>query len=238
MTTKTDAARATSAVPAANSANRSASESNLSLVVVQLMKGVVYRDSHPDAWNQLRKLAPQVRDYAGVMGLTVTVDEAEGYAFLRSTPETDEGSPIPRLIARRSLSFHLSLLLALLRKRLAEHDATDSDTRLVLTRNQLVEMIRVFMPDTSNDARLVDQVDTQIRKAANELGFLRPVKNQDATYEVRRILKAFVDGQWLADFDQRLADYCGQLTGEADTSTGSGRDASSGGMPDEDEGDE
>ena len=26
-------------------------------------------------------------------------------------------------------------------------------------------------------------------------------------YEVRRILKAFVDGQWLADFDTRLAEY-------------------------------
>jgi hypothetical protein len=24
---------------------------------------------------------------------------------------------------------------------------------------------------------------------------------------VRRVLKAFVDAQWLADFDQRLADY-------------------------------
>lgn len=228
MTIETDVSRATSAGPAPNSTNKSAPESNLSLVVVQLMKGVVYQDSHPDVWNQLRKLGPQVRDFAGVMGLTVSVDEAEGYAFLRSAPETDEGPPIPRLVARRSLSFHLSLLLALLRKRLAEHDATDSDTRLVLTRDQMVEMIRVFMPDTSNDARLVDQVDTQIRKASNELGFLRPVKNQDATYEVRRILKAFVDGQWLADFDQRLADYCGQLTNDADAS----------GRPDADEGGE
>ena len=26
-------------------------------------------------------------------------------------------------------------------------------------------------------------------------------------YEVRRILKAFVDAQWLADFDERLAAY-------------------------------
>jgi hypothetical protein len=26
-------------------------------------------------------------------------------------------------------------------------------------------------------------------------------------YEVRRILKAFVDAQWLADFDARLAQY-------------------------------
>jgi hypothetical protein len=33
-------------------------------------------------------------------------------------------------------------------------------------------------------------------------------------YEVRRILKAFVDGQWLADFDARLAEYAALLEGE------------------------
>jgi len=31
---------------------------------------------------------------------------------------------------------------------------------------------------------------------------------------VRRILKAFVDGQWLADFDQRLAAYAALLAGD------------------------
>ena len=44
-----------------------------------------------------------------------------------------------------------------------------------------------------------------------ELGFLRPVPDTPDTYEVRRILKAFVDGQWLADFDARLAEYAAEL---------------------------
>jgi hypothetical protein len=47
------------------------------------------------------------------------------------------------------------------------------------------------------------------------LGFLRPVKNAEQSFEVRRILKAFIDGQWLADFDERLTEYSGLLTGEA-----------------------
>jgi hypothetical protein len=47
------------------------------------------------------------------------------------------------------------------------------------------------------------------------LGFLRPVKNAEQTYEVRRVLKAYVDGQWLADFDARLAEYAGLLAGDA-----------------------
>ena len=194
-------------------------EPDLPLAVTQLMKGVVYRDAHDRAWRQLLQLQAQVRDYVAVIGLTVVIDEAEGYAFLRSRPEEagadDDASQQapPRLIARRSLSFHVSLLLALLRKKLAEFDARNSDTRLMLTRDQIVDMIRLFLPASSNEARLVDQIDSYIAKAV-ELGFLRQVRGQDSLFEVRRILKAFVDGQWLADFDRRLAEYAAELASE------------------------
>ena len=186
-------------------------EPNLSLAVTQLMKGVVYRDTHDRAWRSLLELQPQARDYVDVLGLQVVIDEAEGYAFLRQRPA--DADPLPRLIPRRALSFHVSLLLALLRKKLAEFDAQGGDTRLMLTREQITEMVRLFLPATSNEARLTDQIDAHINKAV-ELGFLRPAKNSEPVYEVRRILKAFVDGQWLADFDARLADYAAMLDGE------------------------
>jgi hypothetical protein len=40
-----------------------------------------------------------------------------------------------------------------------------------------------------------------------DLGFLRRLDDEGENYEVRRILRAFVDGQWLSEFDQRLAEY-------------------------------
>jgi hypothetical protein len=185
-------------------------EPDLPLAVTQLMKGVVYRDTHERAWRHLLQLQPQVRDYVAVLGLQVVVDEAEGYAFCRQRPpdqeRDDDSEPLPRLIPRRPLSFHVSLLLALLRKKLAEFDAQGGDTRLMLTRDQIAEMMRVFLPVTSNEVRLADKIDTYLSKAV-DLGFLRPAKNADPVYEVRRILKAFVDAQWLADFDTRLAAY-------------------------------
>jgi hypothetical protein len=187
---------------------------SLSLAVIPLMKGVIYRDGNETAWQQVRQLQAQVRDYVDVLGLQVVIDEAEGYAYLRQRPADDEeAGQLPRLVPRRSLSFHVSLLLALLRKKLAEFDAQGSDTRLMLTRAQIVEMLRVFLPETSNEARLVDQIDTHIGKAA-DLGFLRPVKNAEQLYEVRRILKAYIDGQWLADFSARLAEYARLAAGE------------------------
>ncbi len=188
--------------------------SELSPVVIALLKGVVYRDTAERLWHDLLRLRSAVTDYVGVLGLIIEVDEAEGYAFLRTRPEeeVEPDAELPKLVARRSLSFHVSLLLALLRKKLAEFDAISADTRLILSREQILEMLRVFLPDTTNEARLITNVDAHLAKVV-ELGFLRRLRTDDEQYEVRRILKAFVDGQWLAEFDARLRAYAEQLDG-------------------------
>ncbi len=181
---------------------------SLSSVIVPLLKGVLYQENSPDQWKALLNLQGPARDYLSVLGLELIVNEAEGYAFLRSRPagDSEESAKTPRLIARHPLSFPVSLLLALLRKKLAEFDARGGDTRLVLSRAEIVDLIRIFLPEGSNEARLVDQVDRHISKAV-ELGFLRPLRGQDSMFEIRRILKAYVDAQWLAEFDERLAAY-------------------------------
>jgi hypothetical protein len=192
-----------------------AEPAELSPVLIALLKGVVYRDTAEALWPQLLALRLQVSDYVAVLGLTMVVDEAEGYAFLRSRDDPDQPD-LPRLVARRSLSFHVSLLLALLRKKLAEFDAVSAETRLMLSRDQIVDTMRVFLPDTSNETRLIANIDSYLAKIV-DLGFLRRLRGTDDQFEVRRIIKAFVDGQWLGDFETRLRGYRGQLT-EAEAS--------------------
>ena len=190
---------------------------DLSALAITLLKGVIYREGGEKLWASLLNLQSRVRDYLSVLGLELVLDEAEGYAFLKSRPEPADDDPaakLPRLISRRQLSFPVSLLLALLRKKLAEFDASGGDTRLVLARDDIVELLRVFQQDSSNEAKLADQIEAHINKVV-ELGFLRRLKNgtSAASYEVRRILKAFIDAQWLAEFDTRLAAYQAQLAG-------------------------
>lgn len=201
------------------------SELSLPLVVTSLMKGVVYADTHPKAWRHLLQLQPAVRDYVATLGLTVVVDEAEGYAFLRQRGDDEPGAAdadeVQRLVPRRALSFHVSLLLALLRKRLAEFDATDSGTTCVLTRQQIVDLVEVFLPQHGNEARMVDQIDAHLAKVV-DLGFLRKVRDAEGTYEVRRILKAFVDAQWLAGLDEGLRRYAVQVGVLPDDDDGAG----------------
>ena len=181
-------------------------DADLSQAVIPLMKGVVYRDTHERAWQHLTQLQPQVRDYVEVLGLQVVIDEAEGYAYLRQRPADDDADQVPRLIARRSLSFHVSLLLALLRKKLVEFDATSGEARLILTRDDIVDMMRLFLADTANQVRLAERIDAHINRVV-EMGFLRRLRGTDNRFEVRRILKAFVDAQWLGELEQRLATY-------------------------------
>lgn len=181
---------------------------DLSFVVIPLLKGVIYQDENPALWNSLFNLSAAVRDYVAVLGLELIFDEAEGYAFLRSRSDSQEEgtNPMPRLMARRQLSYPVSLLLALLRKKLAEFDAGAGETRLILSRDEVVELIRIFLPVGTNEVRLIDQVDTTLNKIA-ELGFIRRLRGERQMIEVRRIIKAFIDAQWLADFDQRLDEY-------------------------------
>lgn len=185
----------------------------LSLVLIALMKGVLHQENDPGLWQSLLGLQARVRDFTAVLGLELILDEAEGYAYLRQRRPLDGEPELPRLVPRHQLGYPVSLLLVLLRKRLAELDAGGGETRLILSRGQIADLLRLFLPDTANEARLMDRIDADIRRVA-EMGFLRKLRGDEDRFEVRRILKTFVDAQWLNEFERRLAEYRGHLSGE------------------------
>jgi hypothetical protein len=193
---------------------RSPEEHAVAAAIIQLMRGVVYREHDEQAWTALDRHGPAVRDHFAAVGVDVIVDDTEGYAYLKTRPEADGEEPLPRLVIRRTLTYNLSLLLVLLRKRLVEFETSGTDGQLVLSRDQIVEMLRLFLAESTNEARVIDQVDTTIRRAT-ELGFLRQLRGRADQWEVRRILKAYVDAQTLSDFAGKLAEYAGTSTRQA-----------------------
>jgi hypothetical protein len=188
-------------------------EHAIASVIIRLMQGVVYRESDEETWLTLERWGAGVRDHFATIGIDVVVDDAEGFAYLRSRPEGDGEEALPRLVRRRALTYNVSLLLVLLRKRLVEFETAGGDGRLVLTTDQIVEMLRLFQTESTNDARVVDQAETTINKAT-ELGFLRQMRGQADHWEVRRILKAYVDAQTLSDFAAKLREYAGAVAGD------------------------
>lgn len=192
---------------------------DISRPLIALIKGVVFRQDDERLWQQLDEGQIAVRDYVRVLGLDLVVDEAEGYAWLK-TREPDEGEePLPRLVSRRQLSYPVSLIIALLRKKLAESDASGQDTRLILSVEDIADMVRVFFPAGSNEARFLDKINTHLNRIA-DLGFIRRLKGQKDKIEVIRILKAFVDAQWLHEFDDRLREYAENTQSETDSLDG------------------
>ena len=93
-------------------------------------------------------------------------------------------------------------------------------------------MVRVFLPESTNEARVVERIDTHLNRIT-DLGFLRRMKTDSGaaarggqtTFEVRRILKAFVDAEWLAELDARLAAYRAELAGSVEEGADGGAEA-------------
>jgi hypothetical protein len=191
---------------------------NLSPVLIALMKGITSRDDDAAVWQALLELQARVREYVAVLGLELILDEAEGYAYLRQRTAAEGEPELARLVARRQMSYPVSLMLALLRKKLAEFDAGSGESRLILSAEQIADLVRLFLADTANEAKLMDRVDSDIKKIV-ELGFLRKLRGSEDRFEVRRILKSFVDAQWLGEFERRLTDYKAHITGVAEEAT-------------------
>jgi hypothetical protein len=187
---------------------RTPEEHAVAAAIIQLMRGVVYREEDESTWTTLGRNSSAVRDHFAAVGVDVVVDDTEGYAYVQTRPEADGEEPLPRLVHRRTLPYNVSLLLVLLRKRLVEFETSGAEGKLVLSRDHIVEMLRLFLAESTNEARVVDQVDTTIRRAT-DLGFLRQLRGRADQWEVLRILKAFVDAQTLSDFDGKLAEYAG-----------------------------
>src|SRR5258708_33944435 len=123
------------------------------------MKGVAFAEADPGLWQSLLGLHARVRDHIAVLGLELILDEAEGYAYLRQRPTPDGEPELPRLVPRRQLGYPVSLLLVLLRQKLAEFDAVSGDTRLILGREAILELLAGFLPDPVTQARLMDRID-------------------------------------------------------------------------------
>jgi len=182
-------------------------ETKLSEVVIHLLKGILFRQQHPVLWNDLLKIQGQLEDYIKVLGLELSLDDSEGYAWLmQKTESEDDKTTLPRLIARRPLSYPMSLLCVLLRKKMAEADKSGAEVRVIVARQDIINAMLVFMPDKCNEAQTAATINAIINKVV-ELGFLRKLKNDNENLEIQRIISALVDADWVASVNEKLKIY-------------------------------
>lgn len=178
--------------------------------IIKLLQGVVYHDDTA-AWNLLLTHQVPLREHFARIGLEVYLNETDGFAFLRQPDiEGEDGQRValPRLTRRDHLSYHVTLLCVLLRERLDQFDASTPDSdRLLLSAVDLRELMRPFLRERTNELALVRKIDETVNKVV-ELGFLRKqLIGNEEQWEVRRILKARIDADKLAEIKAKLEQH-------------------------------
>jgi len=177
-----------------------------SAVQIKLLKGPIYRAKHKDFWSWLERDQFQIREYFQQIGLSLLLDDAEGYAFLKQQEFDAEEMAVelPRLISRRQLSFGQTLLLVQLRKRLAEHDSEESSPRLIVNRSEMQQWLVGFYPEVSNQVKQQKDFNALINKV-KEMGFISVLVNHQDEFEVQRIIKALMNAEQIVNLLEMLA---------------------------------
>jgi hypothetical protein len=173
-------------------------------ILIALLKGIVYSDNK--YWNDLLDNELDVKNYFDDINLAVIIDKSEGYAYLKQKPIDDENEDTLKLIDKRQLNFHISLLCLLLRKHLIESDSEGDVNRAILSKDEIVNLMKPFYKETTNEAGQISKIETAIRKVVEE-GFLRQMKTEDEQYEINRIIKAFVNADVVTDELKKLENY-------------------------------
>jgi hypothetical protein len=169
----------------------------LSIALAYLLRGPVHAEDLPAVWTSITSLGPQLREHLEVLGMRLVVDHVENYAYVRQLDELPEG--MPRLVRRHALTFTATVLMILLRQQLATAESDGDTPRLIVTTEELVESMRLYHRDGTSDEKIAYDITALVN-----LGYLRRLRGATDVFEVRRIIKALVTADWIAEFGDRL----------------------------------
>lgn len=191
-----------------------------SSVLIRLLQGFVVSEEKK-YWELLLIYQDAIRDYFAVLGLQLHLSLDDGYAFLKQGREAkieeedfeenesdilEENATfqVPSLVRRIPLSFDVSLLCVLLREALEQFDSKVSDDhRLVLHRFDIYDLLKLFYEETTDETKQAKRFDTLINRVV-ELGFLKELKGNQNSFEVRRMIKAQFDAEKLGEIKARM----------------------------------
>ena len=173
-----------------------------STALIQLLQGVVVKGSHPEIWNTLTTQRYRIGEYMEKIGLSLEIDTEGGYAFLKQ----QDSEELPHLVRKQPLTFKMSLFLALLRNEINEFDGANGDSMLVVKEEEMVQKMKPYFPETSDEVKFINSIKTCFSKAM-DMKIVMPVKDNELAFEVQPILRRFVDAEWLSEFNKELQRY-------------------------------
>lgn len=200
---------------------------DFSVVLIKLLQGFITSDEKK-YWEPLLIYQDAVREYFAALGLSLHLSMDDSYAFLKQgvlkqddanvqnqqqegealegENETEESTSTQMLslVRRMPLSFDVSLLCVLLREALEQFDSKISDDhRLVLHRFDIYDLLKLFYEEKTDETKQFKKFDALINRVI-ELGFLKELKGNQNSFEVRRIMKAQFDAEKLSEIKAQM----------------------------------
>jgi len=130
---------------------------------LSLLKGLFYKHENEKAFFELSTNSyGAISDYFETIGLEVIVDEGDGYAYLKNRVYEDEAEVLPKVIQKRELSYKVSLLLMLLRKKIAEFDMQNENERAIVTKEDIVNALLLFLDLKFNEVKVQRDIEATI----------------------------------------------------------------------------
>jgi hypothetical protein len=175
-------------------------------VLIKLLKGPVeYLEKA--TWEKLVRYKAELQVFLATIGLTLVVDEEDGYAYLTHAAADDEETGVS-WIQRRPFTYEESIMLVLLREMMAEFETGEATTReLIRKRKEIKEYAELFFREKPSRVKFLKEIDRLIDKM-EEHGFLDMAEHSEVPDEQRfripKIIKARISAEILDDFTRQL----------------------------------
>ena len=185
------------------------------IVCIKLLQGpIIKKPEHDKLWNLLLRDRSYIDDYFSTIGLTLLVEEADGYAFLRQKNENidEDFEQLPRLIRRYRLSVEESFLCVILREALDYFETSDDLSEIfTMTENEIMERLKNYSPEYTDELKFKDKIRSNMKKL-EDLGYVENISKRDLddpieseyVYKINKIIRSIVDPDFLTEFKEKL----------------------------------
>ena len=191
------------------------SDSNLkpwSQVCIKLLQGPIFRQNVNDKlWEKLEMYESDIQAFFAILGVSVAIDKADGFAFLQQNDLNEEDDNVSRLIRQIPLTEEQSFLCILLRDELNKFDnpnnSQNKSSILILRESELYEQFAMFYTSKTDQITARANFKKNLNRLC-ELGLLKEQNPDDmekeSEYEVRRYVRAKIDSEFCEEFMRKL----------------------------------
>ena len=191
------------------------SDSNLkpwSQVCIKLLQGPLFRQNVNDKlWEKLEMYESDIQAFFAILGVSVAIDKADGFAFLQQNDLNEEDDNVSRLIRQIPLTEEQSFLCILLRDELNKFDnpnnSQNKSSVLILREIELYEQFAMFYTSKTDQITARNNFKKNLNRLC-ELGLLKEQNPDDmekeSEYEVRRYVRAKIDSEFCEEFMKKL----------------------------------